>query len=122
VEGWGGTWQNNPEANPDTGVCLSRLRVLENKAQTRKNVSKEAQNKVCSHAFGHVKAWKGGEGHGQGMCEVWCKESKCERHTTKGSDGQEMRQLTKEKEKNEQKKPLENKNKISHFFATMAPL
>ena len=100
------------------------MRVLENKAQTRKNVSIEAQNKVCSHAFGHVKAWKGGEGHGQGMCEVWCKESKCERHTTKGSDGQEMRQLTKEKEKKKRTKKAagEQKNKMSHFFATMATL
>ena len=83
----GGTCQNNPEAIPDTGVCLSRLRVLENKAQTRENVSKEAQNKVCSHALGHVKAWKGGKGHGQGMYEVWWKETKCEKHKTQQSGG-----------------------------------
>ncbi len=50
----------------------------------------------------------GGEGRGQGMFEVWCKESKCERHTTKRSVGQE--------------KPLDNKNKCHTFFATMATL
>ena len=92
------------------------MRVLENKAQTRKNVSKEAQNKVCSHAFGHVKAWKGGEGHGQGMCEVWCKESKCERHTTKGSDKRERKKKTNKKSR------WRTKKKMSHFFATMATL
>ena len=85
----GGTCQNNPEAIPDTGVCLSRLRVLQNKVKRRKNVSFEGQNKVCSYRLVHVKAWKGGEGHGQGMFEVRCKESKCERHTTQGSGGQE---------------------------------
>ena len=75
------------------------MRVLENKAQTRKNVSIEAQNKVCSHAFGHVKAWKGGEGHGQGMFEVWWKESKCERHKTQQSGERHKTQLTKQKKR-----------------------
>ena len=82
-----GTWPNNHEANPDTGVCLSRLRVLQNKAHTRKNVSEGGQNKVGSQGLVHVKAWKGGEGHGQGMFEVWWKESKCERHKTQQSGG-----------------------------------
>ena len=35
----------------------------------------------------HVKAWKGGEGHGQGMFEVWWKETKCEKHKTQQSGG-----------------------------------
>ena len=56
----GGTWPNNHEANPDTGVCLSRLCVLQNKAHTRKNVSEGGQNKVGSQGLVHVKAWKGG--------------------------------------------------------------
>jgi hypothetical protein len=49
--------------------------------------------------------------------------AKCERHTTKGSDGQEMRQLTKEKEKNKRtKKAAGEQKKMSHFFATLATL
>ncbi len=58
----GGTWPNDHEANPDTGVCLSRLRVLQNKAHTRKNVSEGEQNKVGSQGLVHVKGWKGGGG------------------------------------------------------------
>ncbi len=87
--GWeGGTWPNDHQADPDTGLCLLSLRVLQNKAQRRKNVSLGGQNKVCSHGWVHVKAWKGGKGHGQGIFQVWGKESKCERDTTQGSDGQ----------------------------------
>jgi hypothetical protein len=47
------------------------------------------------------------------MFQVWGKEKKCERHTTKRSDGQEKTK--------EQKKPLD-KNKMPHFFATMVTL
>ena len=83
----GGTWPNDHEANPDTGACLSPLRVLQNKAHTRKNVSEGGQNKVGSQGLVHVKAWKGGEGHGQGMYEVWWKETKCEKHKTQQSGG-----------------------------------
>ena len=83
----GGTWPNDHEANPDTGVCLSRLRVLQNKAHTRKNVSEGGQNKVGSQGLVHVKEWKGGTGHGQGMYEVWWKETKCEKHKTQQSGG-----------------------------------
>ena len=59
----------------------------ERQAQTRKNVSKVGQNKVGSEGLVHVKAWKGGEGHGQGMYEVWWKETKCEKHKTQQSGG-----------------------------------
>ena len=52
----GGTWPNDHEANPDTGVCLSPLHVLQNKAHTRKNVSNGGQNKVGSEGLVHVKA------------------------------------------------------------------
>ena len=102
-------------------MCPSRLRVLQNKAERRTNVSSGGENKVCSHGLVYVKAWAGGEGHGQGMFEVWCKESKCERHTTQESGGQEKRQLTKEsvKKKRTKKAAGQQKTKVPHFFATM---
>ena len=69
----------------------------------------------------HLKAWEGGEGHGQGMFEVWCKESKYERHTTQESGGQEKGRLTKEsvKKKRTKKAAGKKKKKVPHFFATM---
>ena len=73
-------------------------------AHTRKNVSEGGQNKVGSQGLVHVKGSKGGEGHGQGMFEVWWKESKCERHKTQQS-GHVKRQLTKQK-KRTKKDPL----------------
>jgi hypothetical protein len=89
--------------------------------ERRKNVSEGGENKVCSHGLVHVKAWEGGEGHGQGMFEVWCKESKCERHRTEESGGQEKRQLTKEsvKKKRTKKAAGQQKKKMPHFLATM---
>ena len=68
-----------------------------------------------------MKAWKGGEGHGQGMFQVWGKESRCERDTTQGSDGQTIDKRVSKIKKNK-KAARQPKNKMSHFFATMVTL
>ncbi len=42
----------------------------------------------------HVKAWKGGRGQGEGICQVAGIESKCKSDATERSGGQEKAQMT----------------------------
>ncbi len=65
-----------------------------------------------------MKGWKGGEGHGQGMFQVWGKESKCERDTTQGNDGQTIDKRVSKIKKNKKSRKT-TKKKMPHFFATM---
>ncbi len=85
---------------------------------TRKNVSeggaykeerqRRGQNKVGSQGLVHVTGWPGGEGHGQGMFEVWWKKSECERHKTQQSGGarRHVKKATDETKKKNKKYPL----------------
>ena len=63
---------------------------------------------VGSQGLVHVKAWEGGEGHGQGMYEVWWKETKCEKHKTQQSGGHvdNVKKATDKTKKKNKKDPL----------------
>ena len=54
------------------------------------NVSLGGDSSVCTHGLVHVKTWIEGWGHGEGLCQLWGMESKCERHKTQRCDGQEI--------------------------------
>ena len=65
-----------------------------------KNVSLGGDSNVCTPRLVHVKTWIEGWGHGEGICQVWGMESKCERHKTERS---ESPQLTKSPKKNKKR-------------------